>query len=126
MKAMGLGRLQRQALAPLVRNCIAQPYDLYLKRLLRPDRLSEAQLVQGLRAGKIEESVVRDELAQKGYRDQDIDILLDQLTSRLSPGELAVLIANGDVEETDALEHLPPERRGTCGFEPMVACHGAR
>lgn len=106
MQAMGLGRLQRQALAPLVRNCIAQPYDLYLKRLLRPDRLSEAQVVQALRAGKISEDVARDQLAQKGYRDEDIDILLDQLTARLSPGELALLIANGDVEEPDALDRL--------------------
>jgi hypothetical protein len=104
--SLGLGRLQRAALAPLIRNCISQPYDLYLKGLLRPDRLSEGQLVRALRAGDIQEAEVRQQLAQKGYRDSDIDILLKDLTAKIAASELSILVRYGDLTLDQAIAKL--------------------
>lgn len=104
--ALGLGRLQRAALAPLIRNCISQPYDLYLKALIRPDRLSEGQIVTANRAGKLSDQDARQALAEKGYRDQDIDLLIADLTQKLSASELFTLVRFGDLSMDQAIQKL--------------------
>jgi len=105
-QALGLGRLQRLALQPLIRNSIQQPYDLYYRKLLRPDRISEAQAVRAFRAGNKSEDALRGELAEKGYRDEDIDILIDQLTQKITATEFQKLIRYNAVSESDAIDRL--------------------
>lgn len=104
--ALGLGRLQRAALAPLVRNAISQPYDLYLKYLMRPDRLAEGQIVRALRSGDLDDTTARQMLAEKGYRDSDIEILISDLTQRLSAGELLTLVDNGVLTDQQFVDQL--------------------
>lgn len=105
-QALGLGRLQRLAMQPLIRNAIQQPYDAYYRKILRPDRLSEAQAVRAFRAGNITEDALRDQLASKGYRDQDIDILIDQLSQKVTATEFQKLIRYNAVSEQDAIDRL--------------------
>jgi hypothetical protein len=104
--SLGIGRLQRAALAPLVRNCISQPYDLYLKYLLRPDRLAEGQIVRALKAGQLDDTTARQMLAEKGYRDSDIDLLIADLAAKIAAGELFTLVRNGDLTLDQALAKL--------------------
>jgi len=105
-QALGLGRLQRLAMTPLIRNAIQQPYDLYYRNLLRPDRLSEAQVVQAVRSGDMSDDEARQQLAEKGYRDQDINILLDQLSLKVQAGELSRLIRYGQIDQQKAIDAL--------------------
>lgn len=105
-QALGLGRLQRAAMMPLIRNAIQQPYDLYFRAQLRPDRLSESQLINALRAGNVTEDQARQQLAEKGYRDQDIDILIDQLSLKVTSTELARLLRYNVIEQQTALDGL--------------------
>lgn len=105
-KNLGLGRLTRLALQPLIRNMIQQPYDLYLKSQLRPDRLSEAQIVRALHAGQIDEGDAHDALAEKGYRDDDIDLLIKDLAAKLSAAELVHLVRYNELTEDAAIEKL--------------------
>jgi hypothetical protein len=104
--AIGLGRLTHTAVTPLVRNMISQPLDLWLKAQLRPDRLAEPQLVRALRSGNMQEADVRQALAEKGYPDDTIDFLLQDLTVRLALSELVLLLNNGDITEQDAINNL--------------------
>lgn len=104
--SLGLGRLTHTAITPLVRNMVAQPLDLWLRAQLRPDRLAEAQLVRGLRAGLITEDVVRQGLAEKGYPDDAIDFLLTDLSVKLGLSELVLLLNNGDIAEQDVINNL--------------------
>jgi len=105
-QSIGLGRLQRLALQPLIRNAIQQPYDMYYRNLLRADRLSEAQIVQALRAGDLTEDQARQELAYKGYPDRFIDILIDQLSLKVTASELAALIRYNLIDQQTALDGL--------------------
>jgi len=105
-RVLGLGRLTHTAVTPLVRNMIAQPFDLWLRAQLRPDRLAEAQLVRGLRAGLITEDVVRQGMAEKGYPDDAIDFLLTDFSVKLALSELYLLLLNGDVQEQDVINNL--------------------
>jgi hypothetical protein len=104
--ALGLGRLQRAALAPLVRNAISQPYDLYLKYLMRPDRLAEGQIVRALKAGQLDDPTARQMLAEKGYRDSDIELLIQDLAAKIAASELFTLVRYGDITLDQAIAKL--------------------
>lgn len=106
MRALGLSRLQRQALQPLIRNAVQQPYDLKLRSIFRPDRLSTPQLIAALHMGNMQEADVRQGLAEQGYPDAVIEILIADTTPPLSVGEAQTLINNGDLTEKDALDNL--------------------
>jgi hypothetical protein len=105
-KNIGLGRLQRLALQPLIRNMIAQPYDLYLKAQLRPDRLSESQIVRALKANQIDEQTARQMLAEKGYPDNLIDLLIIDLAGKIPVAELARLVRYAVLTEDQAVAKL--------------------
>lgn len=105
-QSLGLGRLQRLALQPLIRNTIQQPYDLFLKKQYRPDRLTEAQYVRGLNAGAFDESYVRDRLAEKGYPDAEINRLIFELSTWPTASELYHLVRYGDMSLDDAVKAL--------------------
>jgi hypothetical protein len=104
--ALGLGRLTHTAITPLVRNMISQPLDLWLKDILRPDRLSEGQVVHALKAGKLDDATARQMLAEKGYRDSDMELLITDLAQKLAAGELFTLVRNGDLTLDQAVAKL--------------------
>jgi hypothetical protein len=104
--ALGLGRLTRLALQPLIRNCIQQPYDLMLKYKLRPDRLNAAQVVRAFHAKQLDEGDAQQALAEMGYRDNDIDLLMQDLKTKVALGELVHLIIYEELTEEQALEKL--------------------
>ena len=105
-QSLGLGRLQRLALQPLIRNMIQQPYDLYLKKQLRPDRLADAQYVRAMARGDFDEQYVRERLAEKGFPDDEIDALIHEFTAKLQAGDLVKLIRYGEISQEDAVQQL--------------------
>ena len=106
IQVLGLGRLQRLALQPLIRNFIQQPYDLYLKSKLRPDRLSDAQYVRAQQRGAMNESFVRARLAEKGYPEAEIDQVILEALHHLSDSDLSRLVRYGEVPNEVALAEL--------------------
>jgi hypothetical protein len=106
MRALGLSRLQRLALQPLIHAAIQQPYQKYCMAQYRPTELAEAQLVKALRAGLIDEATVRQALAEKGYPDDSIDFVLTDLSVKLGLSELVLLLNNGNIQEQDVINNL--------------------
>ena len=105
-EALGLGRLQRIALKPLMDCYIAKPYLRSLQAQLRPNRISEAQVVRALRAGQIDAGDAHDALAELGYRDADIDLLITDLTAKIAASELYTLVRYGDLTLDQAVQQL--------------------
>ena len=103
---MGLGRLVRQALLPLVRNAIAEPYDQQLRKRYRPDRLSDAQYVRSFVRNNLSFEDLRDRLALKGFKDEDIDRLIADLLPNLNDAEVSALIRYGDLTEDAGVKAL--------------------
>lgn len=103
---LGLARLQRQALSPLIRNLIAEPFDQELRHRYRPDRLTDKQYVNAFHRGGIDENRLRDELATKGYKDEDINQLIVELTAHLTDTDLARLVRWGVISYQDAVTAL--------------------
>lgn len=70
---LGLGRLSRMALQPLIKTMIADPYTWHLHNKYRPTRFNEPLLIKMLFRGAISNDVFRHEMAELGYSDERID-----------------------------------------------------
>lgn len=105
-QVLGLGRLTHTAITPLVRNTVSQPLDRWLRAQLRPDQLGESQLVRAYHAGQMQDADVRQALAEKGYPDSAIDLLLTDFAVKLALPELFTLLLNGDIQEADVINNL--------------------
>jgi hypothetical protein len=106
MRALGIGRLQRLSMQPLIRNAIQQPYDLYMRQQFRPDRLAEAALIKAYHNGLVDEADCTTQLQQKGYPDDAISVLLTDTTPPLSVGDVLLLLNNGEITQQDAINSL--------------------
>lgn len=96
--AVGLGRLTRRALQPLVRNAISHPYDRKMRALYRPDILSAPELVKEFLAGRMTEDQCDAFLAQHGFADDLIAAIKAQHTPSLHSAEIEELIALGAID----------------------------
>lgn len=107
---IGLSRLMRVALQPLIQNSISKPYDKLLRQKYRQDDIAEADLVKAMYAGYLTRDRINTELAKKGYPDEQIGILVELLTPRLTDAELERAIRYGLMSNDDAVAEL--EKQG--------------
>ena len=105
-EALGLGRLQRLAMQPLIQNLIQKPYNYYLQAQTRPTRLAESQLIKAYRHGDIQLDDLNTRLAELGYRDEDIPLLIADLTSHVAATELETLIRYNIIKRDEAIARL--------------------
>lgn len=106
VESIGLGRLQRLALEPLIKNAVQTPADRYYAALLRPKQMAEGQIVQAVRAGQMSEGDAQQQLAEMGYTDQAIGILLDQLSAKIGADLLQRLVRYNVLTPQQALDRL--------------------
>ena len=104
--SLGIGRLQRLALQPLIQDAVQKPYQRFTMSQYRPTRIAEAQLVRGLRQGTFDQDYVTTALQELGYPDDQIEFLLSDLSVKLGLSELFLLLNNGDVSEQDVINNL--------------------
>ncbi len=105
-QGLGLGRLQRLALQPLIQMAIQKPYERYCNNRFRPTQLAEAQLVKALHSGDMDEGDVKAALAELGYADDKIDFILTDFAAKLALSEQLILLNNGDIQEQDVINNL--------------------
>lgn len=105
-QVLGLGRLQRHVLGVLLTHTIEKPYTDALAAKYRPNRLGDAAYVRGLAAGAFDEARVRQELAYKGYPDDVINRVLQDLQPHLNESQLDKLIRYGEWQRDEAVNEL--------------------
>jgi hypothetical protein len=88
---LGLGRLARRALQPLIQTLVADPLQWSLNAQYRPKLLAEAQYVKALHRGDLTRDQVNVWLSWLGYSDQAIEIAIADATRPLNPNELLEL-----------------------------------
>lgn len=94
---LGLGRLHRGALKPLVDNLVTKPYNRELLAQYRQTRMTPEQYVRAATSGKIDNTAFHDNMAEAGYTDADIVTLQDLLQQKLGAGALAQLERAGRI-----------------------------
>jgi hypothetical protein len=106
MRSLGLGRLQRLALQPLIQNAIQKPYQKYCMSQYRPTALAEAQIVKALHGGLISDADARTNLAELGYSDDLMDFVLSDFAQKLPLSDLVLLLNNGSITSDDVINNL--------------------
>lgn len=97
-KNLGLGRLARQALKPLIATLVADPLQFKLNEQYRPKRLGPAPAIKKFFRTPDFEQQMRKELAQEGYSDERIDDLIEDSRPGLADRQLIEsLFRFGDV-----------------------------
>jgi hypothetical protein len=88
VESLGLGRVTRQALHPLIQALITDPTEQYVLKTYRPTLLAPAAAVDAVNAGDISEERFFDNLARRGYTQDDAAILRKQGSRRISESDI--------------------------------------
>jgi hypothetical protein len=103
---LGLGRLARQALRPLMQTMVADPLGWKLNQMYRPKLLSEGQAVKAFHAGYIDRPELNRILSYQGYSDTGIDVLIADYSKPWHPSQLYALLRSGTIDDTEAVGRL--------------------
>jgi hypothetical protein len=103
---LGVGRLIRRALGPLVNATAVQPMTWATNQKYRPTRLATATIIREFFRGNIGEDDVRAELAIAGYQDGAIEALINEQRKFLDTADLAWMVWQGEIDVDAASQTL--------------------
>lgn len=86
---LGLGRLQRMALKPIIQILLANPYGWFINEVARPTQFKLGDVVNPFSGAVMKDSLIWRSLAREGYSDDKISALLE--LHRKKPGESDLL-----------------------------------
>ncbi len=116
---LGLGRLHRRALTPLIDNAIVKPYDRELREQFRQDHLTDVQYVRAYQSGRMDLPTMTQELGWKGYPQSAIDELVKQLEQRLSDSEIETLLRYQSGNRPTLPTPTPAGKLGLADLPPL-------
>lgn len=105
-KNLGLGRLSRRVLTPILQETVVGPMQRKLNQQYRPANLDTKQIASAHIRGDFDNSDFSNRLAMLGYTDDDIVVLLRDTYTRLSVGELFTLHETGNLSDSDNLKAM--------------------
>lgn len=105
-QALGLGRLLRAALRPMVKATVTDPYTRNMNAKYRQTQLSPAELIKANYRDKVSDAEVQTHLSEHGYSDEFIAELIAQHDGQPSAGEIELLIRFGVFDLTEGIKAL--------------------
>lgn len=104
--ALGLGRLSRRVLGPIVDATCVTPLEWKINKDHRQTLLSAAQALREFARGGPMAGQMREELARQGWSDERIDVLLAQTYKRLSLEDVLLHLRHGVLGRDYAIQNL--------------------
>lgn len=105
-KNLGLGRLQRLALAPLVQILLAEPYKWFINEVARPTQFGLGEVVNPFSGSIMDASLIWRDLARAGYSDDKIQAVLELHRKKISDADISTLFRGGFFTGQMAQEEL--------------------
>ncbi len=102
---LGLGRLHRMALKPVIQILLAEPYKWFINELARPTQFKLGEVVNSFTGGIMKPEVVWTSLAREGYSDDKIKALLELHRKKLSESDVLTLFEGGHLEESQVVQY---------------------
>jgi hypothetical protein len=106
IRTLGVSRLVRRAIGPLVSATCTTPLQWHVNKTYRPELLSPSLLAGQVARGTYTREEAIDELALQGYAPRRIDALLSQGLKLHSASDLDLLVRAGHMPAEAALDHL--------------------
>ena len=115
---IGLGRLVRRALTPLIQILVAQPLTWAINTKYLPSQFSEPMLVNPYLAATLPHDQLYNAMHLLGYSDDKIQAFIQMHQKRLNPAEVKLLVDNNLWDQQTALTYItnigyPAELAGT-------------
>lgn len=105
-KNLGLGRLARRALTPLIQTLVAEPLQNKLNADYRPKRMAKEQAIKAYFRGEMQLPQLRKELAEEGYSETRQDLMIYDARPLVSDRDVIRLYFQGRLNETDRDKYL--------------------
>jgi hypothetical protein len=103
---IGLGRLVRQALRPLVQTTISDPITWALNKKYHPTLLNPAEATRAFLSGDLDAPSYVEEVERRGYDQTRRNALQHQHTTYPTEAQLYLLELTGDIQESDHITYL--------------------
>lgn len=103
---LGLGRLHRAALRPLIDILVATPLEWALHKEFRPRLLGEGDVFALLAAGLVEPATAFEELARQGFSTEKMNVLAELRQKRLAVSEVDRMIRWGIMPFESGIEYV--------------------
>jgi hypothetical protein len=105
-KNIGLGRLVRRALTPLVTVLVSQPMQWYLNQKYHPTQIPVGMLVNPYAGGFVDPTLLHQTLDLEGWSTDKINALVALHSRKLSPADVEQLYRAGQWTQQQALDYL--------------------
>jgi hypothetical protein len=105
IRALGVGRLVRRAISPLVDVTCALPMKWQVNTAFRPTMLGAGTIARQVARGRMTADDARAELAKDGYSDERIDALLNEASKFHSDADLFFMVRSGQMPR-DSVKQL--------------------
>lgn len=116
IRSLGVSRLVRRALGPIVTTCCTTPAQWHMNKLHRPTLLGASTLARQMARNPDKRETWLEDLRREGYTDERIEALLNEQAKFHSVGDVYRLTRAGLWSEGDALQHLADQ-----GYDGDVA-----
>lgn len=103
---LGLGRLTRQVLAPVVKVLIQEPFTWKLNNAYRSVLYKESTAVRQFLRGRMSRAQLDTELGYQGYSAERIEGLINEASLHLPVGDLSTLVVHNELDATAAQQLL--------------------
>lgn len=105
-QSLGLGRLSRRVINPLLQARVITPFQWLVNKQYRPELLSANLTAQAFFRGRFTFEEAREELARQGWSDERIEMIIAAAARTLSVADAALAVRRGAWTEEDARQHL--------------------
>jgi len=116
ISALGLNRLSRRALSPLVDVRVATPMRWHVNKIYRPELLSPAAAIRQMNRGRWSSERAFEEISRHGYSDERIEALRNEQAKYHSVADLDLLVRARQIDTVAAVQHLRDQ-----GYEEPIA-----
>lgn len=105
-EVLGLGRISRQVLMPVLKVQVQDPYLWYLNLKYRPTVLPEAAAVREYLRGKLDADGLDTTLGKLGHSPANIQALINANSKMLSLGDVDYLVSHGTWSQEQGIQEL--------------------
>jgi hypothetical protein len=106
IRSLGVGRLVRRAIAPLVNATCTTPLEWHVNKKYRPTLLGPAQATRQILRGFGEREQWLEELRRAGYSEKRIEALLNEQRKFFSPSDVRTFYSRGEWTGEQSEQHL--------------------
>jgi len=106
LRSLGVGRLVRRALTPLVNATCTTPATWYYNKLYRQTLLGPAIVAKQVARDRMSQEEAAEVFARHGYTDKDMEAIINDSLRFMGISELWLLVRAQQWSESDAVQHL--------------------